>query len=94
MSNFSDAHEIELPPRFIRRTLKDVIEMTARHKGDGERLRQNATSLSAAEWVEDMAWLYDQHNSQAITDEQFGILQQRFRARHFEIWGDYSHTPD
>lgn len=94
MSNLIDAHEIELPPRVINRTLRDVTVITARHNGNAERLRQNAMAISAAEWLEDMDWLYGQREAVPLTDEQFIALREKFRTRHREVWGVYAHTPD
>lgn len=94
MSNLIAASEIELPPRVINRTLRDVIDITARHNGSADRLRQNAMSTSAAEWLEDMDWLYTQREAAPLTDEQFSALREKFRARHRDIWGSYAHTPD
>ena len=94
MSNSTNSSAIKLPPRVIRRTLQDVIDITARHNGDEERLRQNATGTSAAEWIEDMGWLYEQRETVPLTERQFSVLRERLRERHREIWGIYAYTPD
>jgi hypothetical protein len=86
--------ELIIPPRFILRTLADVAAATARLDGDDRRLPRNATAMSAAEWLVDMAWLDKHAAAGSLPTSQTSFLRELFRARHRQVWGAYAHTPD
>lgn len=83
-----------LPPRRFHGDLSTVKRLASVFGGDEAKVSTEANMKSQLEWDMDMEWLEEMSERWALTASQRAELENKFRARHREHWGDYAYQGD